>query len=67
MFSMQSWLLAFPFGNMPKITLVFLNFIEEIIEKLIDDIPDSEFLNENVMGEIDLTPLKQKLRDKYLN
>ena len=39
----------------------------EISERLIDDIPDSEFLNENVMGEIDLTTLKQKLRDKYLN
>ena len=54
-------------GNTVFSLLDVQDFIEEIIEKLIDDIPDSEFLNENVMGEIDLTPLKQKLRDKYLN
>lgn len=39
----------------------------KIAEQIIDDIPSEGFWNENVMGEIDLTPLKDQLRKKYLN
>lgn len=51
----------------PKAQERIINFIStEIIEKLIEDIPDEAMISERSLGAVVLGKLKQQLRDKWL-